>query len=365
MFNPSTCSVTTLSEVHQWTLFPVSREEEETKRQVIAKQEAEIIPEKRKVPQLRATQEAQLAKQEAAARKEEAEKERMEQVWQERHQALVRQRLADREIIQQQERLLRQAREEATERDRRHREELDRLYSKLNALQVGPSKLVGDDLIVNQMRRLNQLLDNWVNVNFKDATKITPELHETDRPLNAPQRRAWVHATVANLIHAEIFKPYHFGLPDDPLGDFLSKIERNVRGNCSENELDVWRVATSVAIQASSNRQSDLVIRSIVHGAERILRDFSSTQEVSRQGQLRGLLWKCATLKLALSRQKQRFFFCCSPLGVMFDPQSMILGGGDGKPASIVRWSLWPAIVKTVDQRGCVLEPELVWTMES
>ncbi|PYH87042.1 hypothetical protein BO82DRAFT_396978 [Aspergillus uvarum CBS 121591] len=324
---------------HPWTFIPVSRGKEETKRQVIAKQEAESMPEKRKVPQLRATQEA-------AAREEEAEKARMERVWQERHEALVRQRLADREIIQQQERLLRQAREEVTERDRRHREELDRLYSKLDALQIGSSKLVGDDLIVNQMRRLNQLLDNWVNFNFKD-------------------RRAWVHATVANLIHAEIFKPYHFGLPDDPLGDFLSKIERNVRGNCSENELDVWRVATSVAIQASSNRRSELVIRSVVQGAERILRDFSSTQEVSRQGQLRGLLWKCATLKLALSRQKQRFFFCCSPLGVMFDPQSMILGGGDGQPASIVRWSLWPAIVKTVDQRGCVLEPELVWTMES
>lgn len=37
----------------------------------------------------------QLAKQEAAVRKEEEEKERREQVWQERYQALVRQRLAD------------------------------------------------------------------------------------------------------------------------------------------------------------------------------------------------------------------------------------------------------------------------------
>ncbi|RAH65713.1 uncharacterized protein BO66DRAFT_291429, partial [Aspergillus aculeatinus CBS 121060] len=155
-------------------------------------------------------------------------KERREQVWQERYQALVRQRLADREIIQQQERLLLQAREEATERDGRHREELDRLYSKLNALQTGPFKSLGDDLIVNQMRRLNQLLDNWVKVNFKDVTKITPESIEADGQLHAPQRRAWVHATVANLIHAEIFEPYHFWLPQNPLGDFLSKIELNV-----------------------------------------------------------------------------------------------------------------------------------------
>ncbi|RAK79477.1 uncharacterized protein BO72DRAFT_494334 [Aspergillus fijiensis CBS 313.89] len=75
---------------------------------------------------------------------------------------------------------------------------------------TGPFKLLGEDLIVNQMRRLIQLLDNWVKVNFKDVAKIPPESLETDGQLNAPQRRALVHATVANLIHAEIFGPYHF-----------------------------------------------------------------------------------------------------------------------------------------------------------
>lgn len=153
-------------------------------------------------------------------------------------------------MIQQQDRLLFQAREEATERDGRHREELNRLYSKLNALQTGPFKLLGEDLIVNQMRRLIQLLDNWVKVNFKDVAKIPPESLETDGQLNAPQRRAWVHATVANLIHAEIFGPYHFWLPENPLGDFLSKIELNVRDNCTylaTGSLDIYESVLSLS----------------------------------------------------------------------------------------------------------------------
>ncbi|RAK79478.1 uncharacterized protein BO72DRAFT_45868 [Aspergillus fijiensis CBS 313.89] len=124
-------------------------------------------------------------------------------------------------------------------------------------------------------------------------------------------------------------------------------------------------MATSVAIQAGSGRRCERVISRIVRDAERILANYSSTQEEQRQGQLQGLLWKCADLRHALSQQKQRFFFCCSPLGVMFDPQSMIFGGGDEGPASIVRWSLWPAIMKRVDKRSSVVEPELVWAMES
>ncbi|RAL16832.1 uncharacterized protein BO97DRAFT_420223 [Aspergillus homomorphus CBS 101889] len=176
----------------------------------------------------------------------------------------------------------------------------------------GPSKMMGDDQIVDQMRKLSQNLDSWVKANFKDVKKLTSSA-ETDG---------------------------------------------------SEPVLSSWRTATSIAIEATATEDCEAVFTYIVNCVEDQFNSFSSTNHESRSRQLRALMQRCVDFKMALSRQKQSFFFWCSPTGTKFFPGSMSFGGGDGQLAGRVRWSLWPALMKHLDEGNEVLEPELVWSME-
>ncbi|PYH46335.1 uncharacterized protein BP01DRAFT_422855 [Aspergillus saccharolyticus JOP 1030-1] len=259
------------------------------------------------------------------------------------HRTLKRQQMVDRERIEQQDRLLRQAREEATANDERHQEELNRLYDKLKALQTGPY--------------------SWVKSNFRDVAKLVSSNGQTGFPHSSSQRRACIHFTIASFIHACIFVPHQFGIETIQADQFLAGVEANVRQNCSEATHNTWRMATSIAIEAGSRGHCEKAMNLIVGQVNAQFSTFSSTNDETRTCQLVNLLRKCVGFKIALSRLKQTFVFHCSPMGTRYSQQSMVFGGGDGETTGVVRWSLWPAIMKQVDEGSEVLEPELVWTM--
>ncbi|PYI00231.1 hypothetical protein BO78DRAFT_439574 [Aspergillus sclerotiicarbonarius CBS 121057] len=279
---------------------------------------------------------------------------------------LEKQHLEDTVRTEQQDHLLRKAREEASTSATRHQEELDKLYTKLNTLQNEQPSL-GDDHIVETMRSLSQNLDSWVKANFKDATKLQ-SWHGSDGnrfPHSSSQRRAYIQSFICCMIHTWIFSPYQFGICDDPYGHFLCQLEVCVGRHCSETVLNTWKTATSMAIEGDSKDNDEGIFTDIIKAVEDRFGTFGSTSDESRKRQLGKLLRKCADFKIALSRQKQAFLFFRSPVGAEFSPQFMTFGGGDGQPAGKVRWSLWPAITRCHDDTGReVLEAELVWTME-
>ncbi|RAL05411.1 uncharacterized protein BO80DRAFT_431351 [Aspergillus ibericus CBS 121593] len=255
----------------------------------------------------------------------------------ESHKEHTRKQLADREKSEQQDYLLRQSREEASASANRHQEELNKLYHKLNALQSGQQSW-GDDQIVEAMRNLNQNLDRWVKANFKDATK-----------LESCFSARW------NLVLGNTVRALRT----------LSCLSARSIAPGSETAFHTWRIATSMAIEGGTKEKCETAFADIIQTVEGRFGVFCSTDSEPRKRQLEKLLRKCADFKVTLSRQKQAFFFHCSPAGVEFSLPFMTFGGGDGQPAGKVRWSLWPAIMKWHDDTGRdVLETELVWTME-
>ncbi|PYH98154.1 hypothetical protein BO71DRAFT_372001 [Aspergillus ellipticus CBS 707.79] len=284
------------------------------------------------------------------------------------HQAREEQRKAlivDKAKTEQHDHLLRQAREEASRSAKCHQEELNKLYNKLNTLQCGQANL-GDDQIIDRMRSLNQNLESWVKVNFKDITKqiSSTGLHGNGFPSTASQQRACVQVYITSLVYGYIFLPYQVGLDDKPCGHVLSWVEASVAGACSDTVRHTWRMATSVAMEAASRDSCEAIYANVINWVEGQFGILSSTSAESRRRQLREFLGRCAEFRIALNQHKQTFFFYCSPGGTEFCPKAMTFGGGDGQPEGKVRCSLWPAIVRRGDKNVIdILEPELVWTM--
>ncbi|KAL2838598.1 hypothetical protein BJX68DRAFT_211580 [Aspergillus pseudodeflectus] len=137
-----------------------------------------------------------------------------------------KQHLADSEKIHRLTQLLNQARDDASRRERSHRRELGDLYHRLNSIQMTQDKL-SDDLILEQMHRLHQQLDNWIKACFKDQDKLAAALEPTADgfPRTRPQRHAWVQSCISGWIHQSVFSPYLPGLPGDHFDWFCGNVE--------------------------------------------------------------------------------------------------------------------------------------------
>ncbi|KAL4861101.1 hypothetical protein BDV12DRAFT_191302 [Aspergillus spectabilis] len=272
--------------------------------------------------------------------------------------------LADSEKAQRLNQLLCQARVDASNRDKLHREELSGLYNKLNSLQTAQNTL-SDEQILDQMRRLNQRLEFWIKSCFKDQAKLAGAIQpaEDGFPRNRPQTYAWIQASITGLVYDSILTPYLFGIPDAYCGHFCKEVEASIQENCSEVMFQSWRVATSFANEHLGMTNHQAIFADIMYQVEHHLGSHSSVEDKPRQQQLRDLLEKCANFKHTLSRQPDMLRFYCSRIGEDFSEHSMTVVGGDREKGK-VRFCLWPGLIKrTYDGSEQVLEQELVWTM--
>ncbi|KAE8423911.1 hypothetical protein BDV36DRAFT_290007 [Aspergillus pseudocaelatus] len=278
---------------------------------------------------------------------------------------LKQRHLADSEKIRRLQDLVSHGREDASEADKLHHEELKTLYSKINSLQMRREGL-HDDQVLDIMRSLNQNLELWIKSNFKDV-KILAGLtghFDVQFPRSSPQRRALIQGHVTEMIYNSIFAPYYFGLPNDPWGEFIEAIKAGVGQTQPEGTWHDWRGVTCDAIEQTMKDSQEALFTYIITSIEEQFGTYSSTEEKQRKRQLRELLGKCASLKAALNRQQNVFYFYRSDCGANFSTTSMTFAGGEDGPATKVRICLWPGLMKqNYMTTGSVFEAELVWTM--
>ncbi|KAL4876507.1 hypothetical protein BJY04DRAFT_222988 [Aspergillus karnatakaensis] len=259
---------------------------------------------------------------------------------------LENQHLIDTEKVEQQKHLLCQARDEASSQQHEHREEITKLYNKLNTLQNGSQGLT-DEQIQGQMRRLAHNLESWVKTNFKDSEKLATIFNTTTFPRTNPQRRAWVQAFVTDVVFKSIFGPYVA-----------------VKQASTNPAYRTWKEATGLAVQKLAAPCADPIFTDAVNYVEARLAKGSTTDTTTRIGQLREFLEKCLAFKETLSRGPDSFVFHCTGVGSDFVEDSMTNIRSDGGPGK-VKLSLWPALHRRNTGVGHdIVEPELVWVVK-
>ncbi|KAB8226438.1 hypothetical protein BDV33DRAFT_197437 [Aspergillus novoparasiticus] len=281
-----------------------------------------------------------------------------------RARELYQRHLADSEKIRRLHDLVSQGREDASKADKLHHEELNKLYNKINSLQMRRENL-DDEQVLDKMRSLNQNLELWIKSNFKDVKRLAG-LGQPDVqfPRGSPQCRAWIQGCVTEMIYNSIFSPYYFGLPDNPWGQVVEFIKAGVGKTHPEGTCHDWREVTCDAIEQITKDDQEALLTYIITSIEEQFSTFSSTEETQRKRQLRELLQKCSNFKTVLSRQQNLFHFYRSKCGECFSTTSMTFAGGVDGPATKVRISLWPGLIKQNSMAASsVFEAELVWTI--
>ncbi|KAL5001047.1 hypothetical protein BDV10DRAFT_182922 [Aspergillus recurvatus] len=256
-----------------------------------------------------------------------------------------KQHLADTEKIQQQEQLLRQAREDASRREEEQREQVNQLYSKLNSVQAGQRRLT-DEEVKERLRRLVQNLESWIKANFRDTAKLAPVIDQEGILSTSPLRRAWIQSYVANSVQHHIFSPAVFGVPPNPWGQLIQDLDAGVQRTSPELTLQAWRTATARALNDMSTEEQKAIVMSLVDHIEEQFAAGSTSETGPRRQQLQTFLERCAMLKNGLTQDPDEFFFFTSAQGADFSEKTMISIGGEGESGGRVKLSLWPALYR-------------------
>ena len=290
--------------------------------------------------------------------------------------------MADNQKINQLQGLLVQATKDAQDNEKRYREEVDELIARINVLQIGREALT-DEQLIDQLRKLGQHLDSWVKFNFRDTQQLATMTgkSQVEFPRSSHQRRAWIQASITELICNHIFWPKHFGVPAR-CRQTLQELENGVEQSCALHNIAFslslpfltdpgsattwhhWRIGTNAALDHLLKESRHDIFMDIINYIENQFARYSSTEPERRTTQLHDLLQRCSDFKSCIYKQQDEYAFQCHPLGAEFDSGSMTFAGGDGEAGSKMRLSLWPSLLKSSSDTGYqVLEPELVWTM--
>lgn len=165
---------------------------------------------------------------------------------------LQNENLAAAEKSRRQEQLLLEARNEASRKDKEHRQNLNTLYARLHTLQSGPTSLTDDD-VQERMRRLVFELDSWIKSNFRNSDWPAYITERMEFPRTYPQRRAWIHAHIVQIVDRLIFSPSHCGMSEDPFGGWIAEIENSVKQTSTCN-LTSWIYSSANGLQAQRRR---------------------------------------------------------------------------------------------------------------
>ncbi|KAL4925365.1 uncharacterized protein BDV17DRAFT_300368 [Aspergillus undulatus] len=275
---------------------------------------------------------------------------------------LKNEQVMDRERIDQQHHLLRQARDETSKMEDQHQRELDKVYRKLNEVQSGGKRLT-DEEVQGRMRRLEQYLESWVTMNFKDSAKLEYAFGQMDFPHTSTQRRALIQAFVVALISEWIFLPSRFGILNESCEHILNELEAGVQR--SKTLFHSWRGATGVAIEELTGENHEYIFTQIADDVEAQFGISASTEAEPRTQKLKNLLQKCADLKNSLCRGPDVFTFFSSRTGTEFSPDWMTSVGGDGETGGTMGLCLWPALYKHSESTPpTLIERELVWKLD-